>query len=149
MGNQENEQMNAAKIHCLKTWPEQFEAILSGNKTHEYRLNDRDFQVGDVLALQEFSPESGYTGRNHAVTVSYVGKDGFGIPKGYAVLSIKPLEEICECMICCKGEHAGECYKCAGWGDHVDSGDNCEHCDGSGICPKCRGRSRDVEAGNL
>lgn len=78
-----------ARFHELKTWPEQFQAVAAGWKTHEYRLNDRDYQVNDILHLREWSPESEcYTGDDLNVTVTYVGKDGFGIPDGYAVLSI-------------------------------------------------------------
>jgi len=38
--------------HFLKTWAEYFEAVKSGNKTFEVRVNDRDFKVGDILVLR-------------------------------------------------------------------------------------------------
>lgn len=55
------------------------------------------------------------------------------------------LAELCECVVCCDGEHPGYCRNCAGWGE-VD-GKPCDYCAGdldisgrpSGICPKCRG----------
>lgn len=43
------------KTHFLKTRPPFFQAILNGSKTFEVRLDDgRNFQVGDVLALEEW-----------------------------------------------------------------------------------------------
>ena len=38
-------------IHALKTLPEYFEAVWENKKTFELRKNDRDFKVGDYLAL--------------------------------------------------------------------------------------------------
>ena len=44
---------------------------------------------------------------------------------------------VCECVLCCGGEHAGECTNCAGWGEVA--GEHCEKCDGQGLCSVCRG----------
>ncbi len=44
------------KRHRLKTLPEFFDAVLSGVKTFEVRRDDRDFQVGDILCLEEYDP---------------------------------------------------------------------------------------------
>ena len=40
-------------IHELKTLPEYFEAVRKGDKTFELREDDRNFKVGDYLALNE------------------------------------------------------------------------------------------------
>lgn len=42
--------------HELKTWPQYFERLLSGEKTFEVRKDDRGFQAGDLLVLREWSP---------------------------------------------------------------------------------------------
>ena len=43
------------KIHELKLDTEYFDDVKSGLKTFEIRKNDRDFKVGDVLALSLYS----------------------------------------------------------------------------------------------
>lgn len=70
--------------HSLKTWPEFFQAIVDDRKPFEYRLNDCDYQEGDVLHLQEWVPNHDftddqpeefmghYTGRELRKSVSYV-----------------------------------------------------------------------------
>ena len=82
-------------VHTLKTWPEQFQAVCRGEKTFEYRSErDRSFEPGDVLVLAEFDPdEDDWTGPTHTVTVGYVVRGPeFGVPKGYAVLSLLPYQ---------------------------------------------------------
>lgn len=59
--------------HELKTWPEYYDPILRGEKTFEYRLNDRDFHVGDTLQLNRWDPQRGvYTGESLLCTVSFI-----------------------------------------------------------------------------
>lgn len=66
-------------IHKLKTWPEYFNEVLSGRKPFEWRIDDRDFKLGDTLVLQEYIPnpenpgrEGKYTGREITKNVSYI-----------------------------------------------------------------------------
>jgi hypothetical protein len=61
-------------VHTVKSWPQFFEPMLSGAKTHDLRrVTDRDYQVGDKLRLQEFDPElSRYTGRELVVRITYI-----------------------------------------------------------------------------
>lgn len=81
------------KKHELKTWPDYYYRIFTGQKKFEVRKNDRDFQIGDTLHLKEFDPEKQeYTGRELLVTVSYILHGGqFGIEAGYCVMSLAPL----------------------------------------------------------
>ncbi len=79
------------KIHVLKTNPVPFEAIKSGLKTFEYRLNDRNYQHGDYLNLMEYDPETcKFTGEEISVRVSYILHGGeFGVPDGYCIMSVR------------------------------------------------------------
>lgn len=77
------------KVHMLKVWPQQYEELASGDKTFEFRKNDRDFQVGDTLHLQEYIPfQDSYTGRTMNRLVKHMLSDGFGLPSGYVVMSL-------------------------------------------------------------
>lgn len=75
--------------HFLKTWPIPFQAIWDEKKLFEWRLNDRDFSVGDELVLQEWDPETeDFSGREIRTSVTYVLEGRFGVPEGYAILSL-------------------------------------------------------------
>lgn len=81
------------QIHQLKTWPEYFSAVLSGEKTFEVRKNDRDFEKGDILELHYYDPDNVFCSRIAKAIlkeVSYVLPGGnFGIEEGYCVLGLK------------------------------------------------------------
>ena len=49
--------------HDLRLWPEYYRAKESGVKPWEYRVNDRQFSVGDTVTFHEWSPADGYSGR--------------------------------------------------------------------------------------
>lgn len=76
--------------HFVKCDKEVFEATRQGLKPYEIRLNDRDYQIGDKLMLQEWDNVTGkYTGVNHETgTITSILKGGqYGIAEGYVVLS--------------------------------------------------------------
>lgn len=75
--------------HELKIWPEPFQAVVRGIKTAEFRRNDRGFREGDYLSLREWHPEEGYSGRCTTVLVSHLLEEGFGIPEGHCLMSVK------------------------------------------------------------
>lgn len=79
-------------IHALKIFPEYFNKVISGEKTFEIRKNDRNFLVGDYIALNEFTRESGYTGRSALYRITYIAKDRVpvALPEGCVVLGIQP-----------------------------------------------------------
>lgn len=73
--------------HYLKIKPEFFDKQ-RGIKTAELRKNDRDFQTGDTLTLQEFDSVSGYTGGFVKVHVQDV-TDVSEYAPGYVLISIE------------------------------------------------------------
>jgi len=78
--------------HELKCWPGPYDAIADGRKLFEYRKNDRDYEVGDVLYLRRFQPVGNfYTGASMRMVITYVLRAGFGVPDGYAVLGLSSL----------------------------------------------------------
>ena len=79
------------KAHKLKTWPEYFEPIETGEKTFEVRFNDRNFKVGDRLDLQEWIPKTKrYTGRWAVRYVTYILPGGsMGIEEGNVIMGLK------------------------------------------------------------
>ncbi len=81
--------------HYLKTWPEFFQAIKKKKKKFEIRLNDRDYQVGDILVLQEFDPvQKDYTGANDIIAlVTYALTQKPFVPDGYICMSINVLND--------------------------------------------------------
>ena len=56
-----------------KIWPEYFDAVESGRKKFELRLNDFNVEEGDVLLLEEWEPKTKeYTGRSIEKKIGYV-----------------------------------------------------------------------------
>lgn len=75
-------------IHELKTYPQYFQQTLEGNKPFEIRLNDRNFQVGDIVILKEWDNIK-YSGREIRGTIKYILDDKFiGLSKGYVAFSL-------------------------------------------------------------
>lgn len=78
-------------IHELKISPCYFADVISGNKTFELRKNDRFFQVGDLLALNEFdSKTKSYSGNSCLVYVDYILNNPEYCKENYVAMSIKP-----------------------------------------------------------
>lgn len=75
--------------HRLKILPEYFNAILDETKTFEVRKNDRDYKVNDILVLQEWTADNGYTGRWVTTKISYVLGNTDYCKEGFVILGIK------------------------------------------------------------
>lgn len=89
------------RIHDLKTDPDVYQDVHTGAKTHEIRLNDRDYQVGDILHLHEtkYTGEQmrssivapcplEYTGRSLRRKVTHV-LTGYGLQDRWCILSLE------------------------------------------------------------
>ena len=60
-------------MHDLKIDNEYFEHVLLGTKTFEIRKNDRNFNVGDIVILNEWNnTDLSYTGRKIICRITYV-----------------------------------------------------------------------------
>ena len=78
-----------SKTHHLKTWPGFYRAIESGIKPFEVRFNDRDFEIGDTLILEEYEMDAqSYTGRSLKRVVTYVLEDFGGVTDGWVVMGL-------------------------------------------------------------
>jgi hypothetical protein len=83
--------------HELKSWPEFFNEILAGRRTHELRRDDRGYDVGDTLRLCEYLPtEDKFTGRTTDVVVTSLTSaerpcavSDAGLSEGFCILSIR------------------------------------------------------------
>lgn len=86
--------------HELKCWPKHFKAVRDRSKPFELRYNDRNYQVGDLLILDEWEPfadyqrtrEGRYTGNWVSATITYI-LDEFEAqpeftPDGWVILGI-------------------------------------------------------------
>ena len=74
-------------VHGLKIAPNYFAKVVTKEKSFEVRYNDRNFQVGDILKLMEYT-EGSYTGRFVYVKVTYILRDFEGLQPNFVVLSI-------------------------------------------------------------
>jgi len=90
------------KVHKLKTDPDVFQASWGGVKTFEIRINDRGFQVSDILRLRELlfaNPKSLpnhdiYTGRTLDVVVMHVLRGPrYGLADGWVIMAVRKAGE--------------------------------------------------------
>ncbi len=78
------------KCHYLKTERKYYQAVEYGAKTFEVRKNDRDFNVFDLVVLQEVV--NGIpTGRAlEPMEIVYILDGGkYGVEEGYCVMQLK------------------------------------------------------------
>ena len=86
-------------LHQLKIESKYFKKIVEGDKTNEVRENDRDFQKGDYLGLNEITDhvcnENGErleTGNFVLAKVLDVLSDDRFVKPGHVIMSIRPCE---------------------------------------------------------
>ncbi len=74
----------------VKVWPAPFQAVVDGDKNWEFLLNDRNYEIGDELHGREWDPKTqSYAGRTFTRRITYVLREGFGLPDGYVILSLE------------------------------------------------------------
>lgn len=74
--------------HCLKCHPEHYQKSAQGLKPFEIRLNDRDFNIGDKVFLEEYDPKTEeYTGECLVGDITHISD--FQQKDNYVVLGIK------------------------------------------------------------
>jgi hypothetical protein len=77
------------KTHELKTFPDFFNAILSGDKKFELRYDDRGFRAGDTLILREYDKKGGYSGRKIEAYITYILSGLPWLQNNYVAMSIE------------------------------------------------------------
>jgi hypothetical protein len=81
--------------HRIKTLSPYFRDVKSGRKNFELRKNDRDYQIGDIVILEEWIPDEiftgGYTGQVLAMRIKYIlsNCEEFGLIDGYCILGLE------------------------------------------------------------
>ena len=75
------------RVHKLKIKSEYFLAVINKTKTAEIRYNDRNYQVGDILILNEIDENGIFTGNKCVVIVTHVLDDNQYLQTGYVMLS--------------------------------------------------------------
>ena len=83
------------KIHYLKTVQPFFSEVKKGTKTFEHRINDRDFQVGDEVILQEYDLTTySFSGQEIKGTITYVLTKRAGLGDDFCVFSFETTQQI-------------------------------------------------------
>ena len=75
--------------HKLKIKSEHYINIINGTKTAEIRYNDRNYQVDDILILNEIDSLGNFTGNNCVVIVTHVLDDNQYLQTGFVMLSFR------------------------------------------------------------
>lgn len=82
------------RTHWLKCTNPAFMDVVSQQKKAEYRYNDRGYMEGDVLILMEYEPIAGHLTGGFAIRQITNMVSGYGIPEGYAMMSITPIHHV-------------------------------------------------------
>jgi hypothetical protein len=87
-------QNDPARVHTLKTHLAPFRDIFIHQKRTEARINDRDYQVGDYLILEEYDEVNKMrTGQHVVAKVLHIQSGGcYGIQEGYVNMTISVVD---------------------------------------------------------
>lgn len=73
-------------VHRLKLSDKFYEAVRTWKKNFEIRKNDRDFQVGDLVVLEEIDKDGRHTGRGLTRKIMYI--TSFHQQEGFVVMGM-------------------------------------------------------------
>lgn len=89
---------NQILVHSLKLDEEYFSDVASGFNKFEIRKDDRPYEEGDILFLQEYRPNDGYTGEYcFARITNLFGREEHEkeyVKDGFVTLGINLIKEI-------------------------------------------------------
>lgn len=65
-----------------------FRDVCAGRENFELRKDEDDTQVGDIITLEEWNPEAGYTGYSTNRDITYVLRNvpEYGLMDGYCII---------------------------------------------------------------
>lgn len=76
------------KLHLLKSYPYNFQMVVDKTMSFQLRFADRDYQVDDLIFLEEYSGDTGYTGRTQLAKINNIIL-GDGLEDGYVILNME------------------------------------------------------------
>lgn len=79
-------------IHELKIQGDYFEKVVDLEKRFEVRKNDRNFQTGDFVALNEIDEAGAYTGRSTLMQITYILDNDEYCKEGMVIMTIEPCQ---------------------------------------------------------
>lgn len=77
------------KLHVLKLQDEYFDAVMTGNKSAELRIDDRDYRCGDLI---HFTDVNGYEFPRSAV------RDAFDKPNLFVITHVLDVSKVLDNM---------------------------------------------------
>lgn len=76
------------KLHLLKSYPYNFQMVVDKTMSFQLRFADRDYRVDDLIFLEEYSGDTGYTGRTQLAKINNIIL-GDGLEDGYVILNME------------------------------------------------------------
>lgn len=84
------------KIIEVKSQRPHFNDRADGIKKAEIRIDDRDYQVGDILVERAYNAENDHYSNEYIISeITHILRDFVGLQQGYALLSLKQLASEC------------------------------------------------------
>lgn len=84
-------------IHAIKTEEKPFQSVWNGDKGFEVRVNDRNYQRGDIVMLREV--DIAHTYRTVVKQIGYIIQGRYGLPDDMCVFSLQDIEDVSSPLI--------------------------------------------------